>query len=191
MEWGTMDLVARARNMLSAPKDEWAAIAHERTSTGELYSGYIAPLAAIAPVAAILGNLFGGPLSFNKSIVVGLATFAMALLGVYVIGRIAAKIAPAFGGRDDLAQGIKLVAYAYTAAWIAGVFALIQSLAMLSIIGGIYSLYLLYTGASVMMGVPRERAVGYTAVVILVAIAVYLLVGIAAGSVVTIVTVIR
>jgi heme/copper-type cytochrome/quinol oxidase subunit 4 len=58
-------------------------------------------------------------------------------------------------------------------------------------IGGIYSLYLLYTGASVMMGVPRERAVGYTAVVILVAIAVYLLVGIAAGSVVTIVTVIR
>jgi hypothetical protein len=187
-----MDLVARARKMLSAPKDEWPVIARESTSTAELYTGYVAPLAAIAPVAAVLGNLlFGGPLSFNKSIVVAIVRFAISLLSVYVIGRIAAKIAPAFGGKDDLAQGIKLVAYAYTAAWIAGIFALIPALAVLSMIGGIYSLYLLYTGTSVMMGVPQARSVGYTAVVILVAIAVYLLTGIVVGSVVAIVTVMR
>jgi hypothetical protein len=186
-----MDLVARARNMLSAPKDEWPAIAHESTGTAELYTGYVAPLAAIAPVATILGNLLFGNLSFNKSIVVAIVSFAISLLSVYVIGRIAAKIAPAFGGKNDLAQGIRLVAYAYTAAWLAGVFALIPALEVLSMIGGIYSLYLLYTGTSVMMGVPQERAVGYTAVVILVAIAVYLLTGIVVGSVVAIVTVVR
>ena len=187
-----MDLVARARNLLTAPKAEWPVIAGESTGTTELYTGYVAPLAGIAPVAAIVGNLlFGGPLGFNMSILVGIASFAMALFGVYVIGRIAGRIAPAFGGKDDLAQGIKLVAYAYTAAWIAGVFALIPALAVLSMIGGIYSLYLLYTGTSVMMGVPQERSVGYTAVVILVAIAVYLLIGIAMGSVAAIVSAVR
>jgi hypothetical protein len=158
----------------------------------ELYTGYVVPLAAITPVAAILGNLlFGGPLSFNESIVLGIISFAMSLVGVYVIARIASKIAPAFSGRDDVAQGLKLVAYASTAAWIAGVFSVVPALAVLTMIGGIYSLYLLYTGTPVMMGVPQERAVGYTAVVILVAIAVYVVVGFAVGSVAAIVSVVR
>lgn len=187
-----MEFVARAKNMLTAPKDEWPVIAREGTDVAELYRGYVGPLAAIAPVAAIIENLlFGGPLSFNKSIVVGIVSFAMALLGVYVIARIAAKSAPAFGGKDDFAQALKLVAYAFTAAWIAGVFALVPVLSVLSMIGGIYSLYLLYTGTSVMMSVPQERSVGYTAVVILVAIAAYLLIGIAVGAVVAIASAVR
>src|SRR5215470_13716690 len=149
-----MDLVARARNMLTAPKAEWPVIAGESTGTAHLYSGYIAPLAAIAPVAAIIGNLlFGGRLSFTSSIVVGIIGFVVALAGVYLIARIASKIAPSFGGRDDLSQGLKLVAYAYTAAWVAGIFSLIPALAPLSLIGGIYSLYLLYTGVPTMMAV--------------------------------------
>jgi hypothetical protein len=185
-----MEFVARAKNMLTAPKDEWPVIARESTGTAELYSGYVAPLAAIAPVAAIVGNVFfGARHSFNNSVVIGIVSFALALAGVYVIGRIASKIAPSFGGKDDLAKGIKLVAYAATAAWIAGVFGLIPELAWLSIIGGIYSLYLLYTGSCVMMGVPQERSVGYTAVVVLIAIAVYLLIGMVVGSVVTLVSV--
>jgi len=187
-----MDLVARARNMLTAPKAEWPVIAGESTGTAELYSGYVAPLAAIAPVSAILGNLlFEGPLSFNQSIVVGIIGFVLALVGVYVLGRIASKIAPAFGGKDDPAQGLKLAAYAGTAAWVAGVFGLIPALARLSIIGGIYGLYLLYTGTSVMMSVPQERSVGYTAVVILIAIAVFVVVGFIVGSVVAIVSAVR
>ena len=187
-----MDLVARARNMLTAPKAEWPAIAGESTGTADLYSGYVSPLAAIAPISAILGNLlFEGTLSFNQSIVVGLIGFVLALLGVYVLGRIASKIAPAFGGKDDPAQGLKLAAYASTAAWVAGAFGLIPALARLSIIGGIYSLYLLYTGTSVMMGVPQERSVGYTAVVILIAIAVFVVTGFIVGSVVAIVSAVR
>jgi hypothetical protein len=115
----------------------------------------------------------------------------MAFVAVYVLGLIASKIAPSFGGKDDLAQGLKLVAYAYTAAWVAGIFSLIPALALLSLIGGIYSLYLLYTGSSVMMGVPQERSVGYTAVVILVAIGVYIVIGIIVGAVIAAVSLTR
>ena len=187
-----MDLVARAKAMVTAPKAEWPTIAGESTGTAELYSGYIAPLAAITPVASVIGNLlFNGGLSFIASIVVAIVTFVIGLVGVYVLGLIASKIAPSFGGKDDSAQGLKLVAYAYTAAWIAGIFNLIPTLALLSLIGGIYSLYLLYTGSSVMMGVPKERSAGYTAVVILVAIGVYIVIGIIVGSVIAAVSLAR
>lgn len=180
-----MDLVARAKGILTAPKAEWPVIAGESTGTAELYAGYVAPLAAITPVASILGNLlFNGGLSFSASVAIGVVAFAMALVSVYVLGLIASKIAPSFGGKDDLAQGLKLVAYAYTASWVAGIFSLVPALALISMIGGLYSLYILYTGASAMMGVPRERSVAYTAVVILVAIGLYIVIATILGAVI-------
>jgi len=180
-----MDLVTRAKNILTSPKTEWPVIAGEGTGTGALYAGYVAPLAAIPPIAAIVGNLlFGEDMTFGQSVTIGIVRFVIALVGVYVLGLIASKIAPSFGGKDDLAQGLKLVAHAYTAAWVAGVFGVIPALALLSLIGGLYSLYLLYAGAPVMMSLPEDRSVGYTAVVILVAIGLYIVIGIVVGVVV-------
>lgn len=187
-----MGFVTRAKNILVRPKSEWPVIAEESTSTGALYAGYVAPLAAIPPIATVLGNLlFTGALSVGESVLIGVISFAIALVSVYVLGLIASKIAPSFGGKDDLGQGIKLVAYAYTAAWIAGVINLVPPLALLSTIGGIYSLYLLYAGGAVTMAVPRDRVGGYTAVVILVAIGLYIVVGILIGIVITAASVVR
>jgi hypothetical protein len=180
-----MDLITRAKNILASPKTEWPVIAGESTGTAALYAGYVVPLAAIPPLAAIIGNvLFNGAISFGESVAVGIVTFVMALVGVYILGLIASKIAPSFGGKDDLAQGLKLVAYAYTASWVAGIFGLVPALALLTVLGALYSLYLLYAGAPVMMSVPEGRAAGYTAVVILVAIGVYIVISILVGSVV-------
>lgn len=187
-----MDLVARAKNIVTAPKTEWSVIASEATSPGTLFSGYVAPLAAIPPVATIIGNLlFGRAMTFGESVAVGIIGFVIALVGVWVLGLIASKIAPSFGGKDDLTQGLKLVGYAYTAAWVAGIFNLVPALAILAIIGGIYSLYLLYTGGSVMMSVPRDRSGSYTVVVILVAIGLYIVIGIVVGVVIAAVSLVR
>jgi Yip1-like protein len=180
-----MDLVTRAKSILTAPKTEWPVIASESTGTAALYTGYVMPMAAITPVASIIGNLiFSHAMSFGESVAFGIVNFVMALVGVYILGLIASKIAPSFGGRDDMTQGLKLVAYAYTPAWIAGIIALIPAVALLSLIGGLYSLYLLYVGAPAMMSVPEGRSAGYTAVVILVAIGVYIVISILVGIVV-------
>jgi hypothetical protein len=187
-----MDLVTRVKNILTSPKTEWPVIAGESTGTGALYGGYVVPLAAIPPIATIIGNLlFSGAMTFGQSVTIGIVQFVMALVGVYVLGLIASKIAPSFGGKDDLTQGLKLVAYAYTAAWVVGVFNVIPALALLSLVGGLYSLYLLYAGAPVMMSVPEGRSVGYTAVVILVAIGLYIVIGIVVGAVIAAVSLTR
>ena len=52
-----------------------------------------------------------------------------------------------------------------------------MALALLAAIGGIYSLYLLYLGLPMLMKAPADKAVGYTAVVVIVTIIVYIVAG--------------
>jgi hypothetical protein len=59
---------------------------------------------------------------------------------------------------------------------VAGIFALIPGLRILTLLG-IYSLYLLYLGLPVLMKTPREKAASYTAVVILAAIVLSIVIG--------------
>ena len=86
------------------------------------------------------------------------------------------KLAPTFDGKRSLIQGLKVAAYSSTAAWVAAIFALIPALSILSI-AGLYSLYLLYLGLPVLMKAPKEKAVGYTVVVILAAIVIFVVIG--------------
>jgi len=50
---------------------------------------------------------------------------------------------------------------------------------------GLYSLYLLYLGLPVLMKAPAEKAMGYTVVVIIAAVVLFMLVGLVAGAVVS------
>ena len=55
-----MNLVARARGILMNPRQEWGAIDAEPLNLGELLVGYVLPLAAIGPIASIIGwSAFG------------------------------------------------------------------------------------------------------------------------------------
>jgi hypothetical protein len=187
-----MALVERVKKILTTPNTEWPVIAGESTGTAELYTGYVMPLAAIGPIAIVLGNIIAGsPVSFMASVALAIVSFVLALVAVYVLALIVAKIAPSFGGKDDMAQALKLVAYAYTASWLGGIFNLISALSLLGIIAALYGLYLLYTGTVPLMGVPKERSGGYTAVVVLVAIGVYIVIGIVVGSIVAAVVAVK
>ena len=102
--------------------------------------------------------------------------YALQLAAVYVFALIADNLAPRFGGQQDQVSAFKLAAYSYTASWVAGIFMLIPALAFLTILG-LYSLYLLYTGAPVLMKVPQDRTLSYTIVIILVGIVLSFVVG--------------
>jgi hypothetical protein len=71
-------------------------------------------------------------------------------------------LAPVFGGQKDQLKALKLAAYSATATWLANVFVLIPWLSFLTLLG-IYNLYLVRTGAPVLLNVPEKRALGFTA----------------------------
>ncbi len=187
-----MSLVDRAKGILINPKNEWAVIDTEPATTGSLYSGYIVLLAAIPPVASFIGwSLLGvSVLGFRYRIETGTALtgaavqYALSLVGTFVLALIIDGLAPNFGGQKSQVQALKVAAYSSTAAWVAGIFLLIPSLGILAALGGLYSLYLLYLGLPIVMKAPSEKALGYTAVVVIAAIVLYVVIGIVVRSLV-------
>jgi hypothetical protein len=176
-----MKLVERATNMLLRPRREWAVVAGETTSVPQLYRGYIAPLAAIYPIASVIGfSVIGISLPlvgsyrvpFGESIRHALFGYVLGLVAVYVLALVVDWLAPRFGGRRDRVQALKLAAFAYTPSWLAGLLVIFPWLSILGLVAAIYSLYLLYVGLPVLMASPRERRLGYFLSVMVIGIAI-------------------
>jgi len=185
-----MNVVERVKHVLLTPRTEWEVIEAEATSPAELYRGYILPLAAIGPVAQVVGFSvlgirmpFGGAvyrIPIGSSIASAAVTYVLTLVGVYVLGLIIDGLAPTFGGTKNQVQALKTAAYSSTASWVSGIFTLIPGLRVLGILG-LYSIYLLYLGLPVMMKSPSDRAGAYTGVVIVAAIVLFFIVGMIGG----------
>ena len=174
-----MGLVDRAKNICITPKTEWPVIAGETTSTRDLMTGYVAPLAIIGPIAGFIGGtIIGHTLPFIGTyrtpmlagIGIAIFTFVMAFVGVFILSLIIDALAPTFGGEKSKQQALKVAVYAYTPAWLAGILSLIPFLGMLGIFVALYSLYLLYLGLPKLMKCPEDKAIGYTVVVVICAI---------------------
>lgn len=184
-----MGLVDRVKNILLNPKQEWEVIDGEAATVGGLYTGYIIPLAAIGPICQAIGySVFGIRLPFvgtwrtpiGSAVTSAVVTYVLTLVGVYVLGLIIDNLAPTFSGTRNAVQALKVATYSYTAAWVCGIFALVPGLRFLTILG-LYSLYLLYLGLPVLMKSPKEKALSYTAVVIIVGIIISVVIGVVAG----------
>jgi hypothetical protein len=168
---------ARAKNILLTPAREWPVIAEEHTGVGDIYYGYVLIMALIPPVATLIGySIVFGQIGFGFGLIGAIVQYCLALGGLFFVALVAQWLAPKFGGRDDLVQATKLVAYSHTASWIGGLFFLIPVIRVASLLLALYGIYLLYLGATPVMAVPLERAILYTAAVILTVVVVFFLV---------------
>lgn len=188
-----MNLIQRATDITLKPATEWEVIAPETTTTADLYKTYIMPLAAIPVVASFVGmTLIGMSMPFvghiRTPIVTGVTTlvlgFLVSLISTFVIAQIINALAPSFGGEKNSMQALKVTAYAFTPAWLAGVLNVIPMLGMLGIFASFYSIYVLYLGLPVLMKAPKDKAVGYTVVSVICAIVLSIVLGVVVSSVV-------
>jgi hypothetical protein len=181
-----MNIVDRVKNILMQPKQEWPVIAGEQTDTKTLYTSYICILAAIPAIVGVLsimmlGSMLGA-VGLGFALTSSILQYVLALAMVFVVALIADALAPSFDGQKNAAQSLKLVAYSMTASWVGAVFGIIPFLGwLLALLASLYGIYLLYTGATVMMKVPEAKAVGYTAVVVIAAIVVGFLISMLIG----------
>lgn len=177
-------LLERAKDIIMQPRAEWAVIDAEPATVGSIFTSYVLILAAIGPIAMLIGHqVFGiGAFGFNWKPPIGfsLAQAVMmylgSVVGIYVLALIIDALAPTFNGTKNNLNAFKVAAYSWTAAWLAGIFYIIPALAILAIVG-LYSLYLLYTGLPRLMRVSEDKAIGYTAVAIVIAIILWIVVG--------------
>ena len=187
-----MELQTRVTNILTKPRVEWPVIAAEPTDAATLYKTYIAILAAIPPIASLIGMTFIGvtvPLlgSYRIGLVHGLTgavvSYALALAGVYIAAIVIDNLAPQFRSQSNLLQALKLVAYASTPSWVAGVLSIVPPLAALAVLAGLYGIYLFYLGVGPMMKTPPDKVVPYMIVSAIVIIIVTAVMGTITGSI--------
>ena len=189
----TSHLLGRVKSILLTPRAEWPVIAAEPETIGGIYIGYIMILAAIPAIKLFLTlSVIGVSMPFAGSYRTGLlagltsavTTYVLTLIGTFVVALIVDALAPTFGGQKSQIQALKVVAYAYTAAWVAAIIGIVPGLGLLSALAGlIYGLYLLYLGLPFTMKCPAEKSLGYTVVTVLVAIVVSIVLGLVVRAV--------
>lgn len=185
-------LPGRIQAMLFNPRQTWPALVAENAGIGRIYREHLVWLLLLAAVAGFIGNSVIGHGAFGITvrvpIVAGLVQmvlgFVLSLPMFYVAALVASALAPRFQGQASVTAGMRLVAYAATAGLVGSVFSAIPMLGFLALIAGMYSIWLLYLGAPVVMQVPASRAVGYTAVLVICMV----VLGAIVGMVVSVVT---
>jgi hypothetical protein len=183
-------LIARVQGILLRPAAEWEVIDGEAATPQGLFTGYACILAAIPAVATLIGGQIFGYGLFGVSIHPGIVgaivgavvAYGLSLASVFILSLVIDGLAPSFDGQKNQTQALKVAVYSWTAAWVAGIFGLVPMLAFLGL-AGLYSVYLLYLGLPRLMKAPQEKALGYTAVTIIIAIVLSIIVRVAVGAV--------
>lgn len=186
-----IDLKTRVINILTKPAAEWPVIAAEPTDVATLYKQYIMPLAAIPAIATFIGHtVFGVYVPILGTIRTGpvrglsllIVTYVLTLASVYISALVIEKLAPTFKSSGTTMDALKLVAYASTAAWLAGILNIVPALAVIGMLAGLYSIYLFYLGLPVLMKTPADQVIVYMIVSAVVIILVYVVGGAVAAA---------
>lgn len=177
-----MPLFTRARNILLSPKTEWLIIFTESETPQSLLMKYVIPMSLIPAIALFIGyGLIGIDAvvlrigGIRWGVIMGVDSFVTSIITYYICTFVIDALAPSFSSEKSIGRSAQLVAYSYTAAWVAGIFNIVPSLSILGILG-LYSVYLFYLGIPVMKKTPEDKRITYMIVSAIVIIVVGLVV---------------
>lgn len=175
-----MAMIDRIRGILVEPRSEWTAIAAEPATAQSVYTGWILILAAIGPLAMLVGY---ADLGASYALRAAVSSYVTALVLTFVLSMIVDVLAPSFGGERDFVASLKLVAYSCTAVWLAGIAQVLGMFAnLLTWMAAAYGVYTFFTGAAVLRKCSTDRAIPFTLIVALCAIALFIVAGYAMGA---------
>lgn len=164
-----LGLFERVKAIMVTPQAEWPAVAEE--SNDVLALRYIAILAAIPVLARLAGGwLIGGYTPFLAALIGAVVAYALSFVTVFAVALAVDFLAPKFDGARSYSSALRLTAYSFTPVWLAGVFLLVPGASFLVLLG-LYGFYLIWTGAPLLMQVPRSKASLYIVAIAACAIA--------------------
>lgn len=185
-------VLSRVKNIIFSPTSEWQVIKSEQTTIKDIIFGYVAILAAIAPVASLIGlgmvglSLMGTPMRYPFGYLIPWAviSYIMSIIGVLIAGAVINTLAETFESRKDSVQALKVAAYSFTPAWVAGILNVFPALGVIVLLASLYGIYLLYLGLRPLMETPENKALGYTVASIIAIIIIVVIVNFVSSSIV-------
>ena len=179
-----MKMVNQAKDIVLNPSGTMKKLKDEKVTTKDIiiYLG-------IVGIPTFLGILlgygffwwggFGGLIGYAFALAI--ITYILSIVGVIAFGFILGALAPTFKTKQDKMQAMKLVAYAATPWLLLGIVNIFPAAALISLLGGLYGLYILYLGIPILMGTPKDQQMPYFIVGLIIYIVVmgviYMLIG--------------
>jgi hypothetical protein len=163
----------RIRGLLLAPTPEWRRIADETPTLKQLFQWWVLPLTLVFFVAPQMGAIAFPEQIAGRAVAPSLGRALLTILvgtafmagAVWLLAWVIDRFAPAFEGKRDAAQAMKLAVYSGTGFWLSGLVGLAPPLMLLAVVG-LVSIYTLYRGLPVLMRAPEEKALPYAASVV-------------------------
>ncbi len=171
--------------LFAHPKQEWQAIRDERCTIGTCYCSHVLLLAAIPAVCGYIGTTMVGwqigarevvKLTSASAVQIAVIYYVTMLVAVFTIGKLIHWMGQTYGTKEALPQAIALAAYTATPLFLIGVMQLYPVLWLNFIVGLpalAYTVYLLYTGVPVMMGIPEDRGFLFASAVLAVGLVMF------------------
>ena len=179
-----MKIIDRVKGIILNPKKEWDTIQQEQQSNMDVLIKFLIPLVLIPVICSFIGyGLIGRKYAFIGhvgSVSLGIRYAVMMvlnmLIGIYLTAFVIDLLANSFGATKNFNNALRLVAYSYTPAMVAGIFYIFPSLSVLVMLASLYGLYIMYLGIKPMMKAPDDKVTVYFIISIVVLIVVYAIV---------------
>lgn len=160
-----------AIDLVKSPASVMTAYRDSDPSFNSLMINYVVILAAIPFVATLIGDLWYYFL-FGFAITAAILYYILGIVAVVVAGYVLAWLGPNFGTKTTTIRATRLAAYVFTPYFLASILLIIPFVGDLAYLGLLYGLYILYLGAPIMLGTPKDKVLTY---VIVAAIAVFII----------------
>jgi hypothetical protein len=166
--------------LFAHPEEEWKSIRKENCTIGRCYCSHVLLLAAIPPIAGYIGTTQVGwhiltaevhRLTHQSALWIAILSYLTILVAVFTIGKMIHWMGQTYGTKQPLSQCIALAAYTATPLFLIGVMLLYPVLWLNLLIGLValaYTVYLLYLGVPIVMGVTKERGFLFSSAVLAV-----------------------
>ena len=153
-----MKTVNQAKDLIFNPKGTMEKLKNEKVELKDIIV-YLAIVAIPTFLGLLIGYGFiwgvGGLIGY--AFVIAIITYIMSIIGIIVFGFILNALAPSFKTKQNKMQALKLVSYAATPWLLLGIVNIYPAASLISLVGGLYGLYMLYLGIPILMGTSKEQ----------------------------------
>jgi len=157
-----MKIINQAKDLVINPAGTLKKLKDEKVEFNDIII-YLAIVGFPTFIGLLIGYGFlwwGGGNLIGYAFAIAIITYIMAIIGVIIFGHILNAIAPNFKTTQNKMQALKLVSYAATPWLLLGIVNIFPAAGLISLLGGLYGLYILYIGIPILMGTGKEQHLG-------------------------------
>ncbi len=167
-------IINQAINIMLKPKETLRKLKNEKVTRNDMII-YLGIVGIPTFIGLLIGYGFVSGLNWNTGgsligwgFVIAIIGYIFSIIGLFVFAYILNALATNFKSKQNLMQSAKLVAFSATPWLVLGIFYIFPAAGVISFLGGIYGLYILYLGIPIYMETPKDQQLPYFVVGLIV-----------------------